>query len=244
MNVRIKKAASASRHRAPNATKVPNATKHGAFAHIAILPGEDPHEFERLHRGLVDEWHPNGPSEEDAVLTMAVGMWRKARLQKFRWVQLYCGRSEPTHPFYDHEFALRTFCNGIKLNPELIETGLAVLPQKTADQLREKFPRENFESTAAWIAAMTKEVESAMLPGVQKADNLPVELLLDRSAMFLTEEEFNKELAAEERIDGMTDRAMKRLIQAKGIKELLYRAPAPENGKVITSKANKDSNGK
>ena len=57
--------------------------KHGAFAKTAILPGEDPREFEELHSALIEEWAPVGPTEEDAVLSIAKGVWRKRRLQKF-----------------------------------------------------------------------------------------------------------------------------------------------------------------
>jgi hypothetical protein len=61
-----------------------HAVKHGAFAKTAILPGEDPQEFEELHSALMEEWAPVGPTEEDAVLSIAKGVWRKGRAQKFR----------------------------------------------------------------------------------------------------------------------------------------------------------------
>ena len=64
--------------------KHPNALKHGAFAKTAIIPGEDPQEFEELHSALIEEWGHVGPTEEDAVLTVAKGIWRKRRLQKSR----------------------------------------------------------------------------------------------------------------------------------------------------------------
>src|SRR5215471_9621518 len=58
-----------------------NALKHGVFAETIILPGEDPKDFEQLHRDLIKEWSPSGPAERDAVLTLAKCMWRKRRLQ-------------------------------------------------------------------------------------------------------------------------------------------------------------------
>src|SRR5262245_44599111 len=63
--------------------KQPNALKHGAFTQMAILPGEDIRAFEKLHMDLIEEWHPIGPTEQDAVLTIAKGIWRKARIQGF-----------------------------------------------------------------------------------------------------------------------------------------------------------------
>jgi hypothetical protein len=53
----------------------PNAYKHGVFASMAIVPGEDPREFEELHSALVEEWTPAGATEQDAVLTIAKGVW-------------------------------------------------------------------------------------------------------------------------------------------------------------------------
>jgi len=54
----------------PSKTR-PSALQHGARAETLILPGEDPHEFDRLHRGLIKEWFPSGPAEKDAVFTLA-----------------------------------------------------------------------------------------------------------------------------------------------------------------------------
>ena len=67
-----------------------NALKHGVFSPITILPGEDPREFSALHSETVKEWAPIGPTEEDAVLSIAKGIWRKRRLQKFRLGQSFC----------------------------------------------------------------------------------------------------------------------------------------------------------
>ena len=60
-----------------------NAFKHGAFARMAFLPWEDRQEFARLHAALNMEWMPDGPTERDAVFSIAKGMWRKRRMQYF-----------------------------------------------------------------------------------------------------------------------------------------------------------------
>src|SRR5262249_18088781 len=54
-------------------------------AEMQILPGEDPGEFQRLHQALIEEWNPLGPIEDDAVLTLAIDLWRKRRFR--RWQQ-------------------------------------------------------------------------------------------------------------------------------------------------------------
>jgi hypothetical protein len=62
---------------------MPSAIKHGAYRG-KLLPGEDVAEFERLHRDIVAEFCPNGPVEEDIVLTIAKLIWRKNNLHKVR----------------------------------------------------------------------------------------------------------------------------------------------------------------
>jgi hypothetical protein len=61
-----------------------NAVKHGVFAEVVILPGEDVREFEELHQSLINEYNPDGPSELDAVCTLAKCVWRKRRLARYQ----------------------------------------------------------------------------------------------------------------------------------------------------------------
>src|SRR3981081_3145501 len=57
-----------------------NAWKHGGYSNLGVLPGENPQEFNRLHQSLIAEYEPSGPTECDAVLSVATCMWRKSRL--------------------------------------------------------------------------------------------------------------------------------------------------------------------
>src|SRR5947209_10922982 len=75
-----------------------NALKHGVFAKLVILPWEDPEEFRRLHAALIAEWNPVGPTEEDAVFTIAKGMWRKRRMQFFLENDMERCSTYPDHP--------------------------------------------------------------------------------------------------------------------------------------------------
>jgi hypothetical protein len=59
-----------------------NAVKHGAFAEVVILPGEDAKEFERLHQSLINEWKPDGPAELDAVWTLTKCLWGSSDISK------------------------------------------------------------------------------------------------------------------------------------------------------------------
>ena len=75
----------------------PNAQKHGVFAATAILPGEDHKEFQKLLCDLLMEWNPNGPTEEEAVLSIAKAIWRKRRVQAFLDIQVAKNRFDPSH---------------------------------------------------------------------------------------------------------------------------------------------------
>jgi hypothetical protein len=81
--------------------KHPNALQHGVFTSVAILPGEHPREFAALLLSLIEEWEPMGPTENDAVVTIANGMWRKARLQKFLRAKILECKFDASHPAYD-----------------------------------------------------------------------------------------------------------------------------------------------
>jgi RAB protein geranylgeranyltransferase component A len=67
------------------------------YAEPAFLPGEDPEEFTKLYSRLIDEWKPVGPTEEDAVLSVATGMWRKRRVQKYLETKIMKYRCDPEH---------------------------------------------------------------------------------------------------------------------------------------------------
>jgi hypothetical protein len=56
------------------------AVKHGAYSATAVLPGENPTEFEKLHRDLIAEYAPSGVHEQHIVRKMARLIWRRENL--------------------------------------------------------------------------------------------------------------------------------------------------------------------
>ena len=66
----------------------PSTLKHGAYSGTTLLPGEDPDDFKKLHDGLIAEFAPVGPLEEDVVATMARLTWRKKNLATYRLAEL------------------------------------------------------------------------------------------------------------------------------------------------------------
>ena len=49
---------------------------------------------------------PVGPTEHDAVYSIAMGMWRKRRMQHWVSSQLLDRRLDPEHAGYDEVYAL------------------------------------------------------------------------------------------------------------------------------------------
>ena len=68
----------------PEFRKIPPALKHAGYAATAVLPGEDPAAFEKLHQDLIAELRPDGALENDTVATIARLTWRKQNLGTIR----------------------------------------------------------------------------------------------------------------------------------------------------------------
>jgi hypothetical protein len=225
----------------PRRTPILRVVKHGAFAKTAILPGEDPKEFEKLHSALIEEWSPVGPTEEDAVLDIAKGMWRKRRLQKFIHAEIEICRSDREHPSYDEAEGLRTLLNIIEDAPP------SDLSEEEADSIKQFISRavesntpsyiatmlegwrsgKEFESLSAWLAKLRSYIRF-LLRAVEGRGKDP-DLLLHLSAKVHTPDAVNHELAVDERIDAMIDRAVKCLVQAKAMKQMLA-STSPRGG--------------
>lgn len=79
-----------------------NALKHGAFSAIQFLPWENPGDFEQLRQELWNEHKPEGPSQEDAVDTIAHCIWRKRRVRQLRKLEALAKLSRAeNHVFHE-----------------------------------------------------------------------------------------------------------------------------------------------
>ena len=59
-----------------------NALKHGAFSKAFVIEDEDPSEFQALRKELVRDWRPEGASQREYVLAIAMWMWRRRRVTR------------------------------------------------------------------------------------------------------------------------------------------------------------------
>jgi hypothetical protein len=206
--------------------KRPNAHKHGVFAATAILPGEDEREFEELHSALVEEWLPAGATEEDAVLSIAKSVWRKRRVQRFLEVQLMNNRLDPNHPSYVESLGLIGMADAMKLLPGtgFRDYASSYLRADTIEYLERKVQRSKFTSTLAWEEAVIAEINSLRRQNIEIGPVAAQIIRLNESAATVSGNLFKQELALDERLDAMIDRAVKRLIQTKAMKQMLRQA--------------------
>lgn len=79
--------------------KFPPAFKHGGYARTILFPGEDQAAYKRLYDGIVAEFAPVGPVEEDIVKELADNVWRKQNLRIFRVAKLARYQYDA---FFDH----------------------------------------------------------------------------------------------------------------------------------------------
>jgi hypothetical protein len=204
--------------------KQPNAFKHGVFSRTTIVPGEDSEEFEALYSELIQEWMPDGATEEDAVLSIAKAIWRKRRAQRFLEIQLTKNTMDPSHASYDEQFGLNIFMGFLRADPVAAfkEYASRCLRVDKVELLKSKFPRSNYESSEEWANALINEIESVLLMGSVLEDHPFAKLgSLFLSAATFTDDFFDQELRLDERLEIMIDRAVKRLIQTKAIKQML-----------------------
>jgi hypothetical protein len=211
--------------------KRPNALKHGVFAATAILPGEDRREFEELHTSLIKEWQPEGPTEEDTVKDLAKLIWRKDRLQRLLQIQLTKNSLDQNHSTYDEELALKVFANVVAQTPETAfeEWTRCLRPERTR-QLLEKCPRAKFKTPAEWVAAVVDEINSLMLETIVPVPEILQVDRLGASASLFSDDLLKQELILDGHLSALIDRAVKRLVQIKAMKQMLAAAQINRSG--------------
>src|SRR2546423_14111266 len=120
-----------------------------------------------------------GPTENDAVVSIANGMWRKARLQKFLRAKILECKFDASHPAYDEPRTLRAFSADLEFADcldELLSSPL--LSEKRKEHFKRKFP------------------------SLERCDE-PVEGSFLEATTIVGLDDFKNEIALEERIDAM-----------------------------------------
>jgi hypothetical protein len=190
--------------------------KLGADAKFAILPGENPIEFEILRGQLAEELAPDGPLEEDLVLTIAKCIWRKRRYQNLLLAKTIATHFEPKQKEHHEERqALDTFYRAISyaMSFEEVQQSLdqlgACAPHFAAHLLFE-YPRGNFRESEEWVRAMQELNERLMLSITLR------EVAVTPAA--ITDDVFARELEFEARSDRTIEQTLDRLEKVKAAK--------------------------
>ncbi len=198
-----------------------NAFKHGAFAQDLVLPGEHPKEFEDLHQGLIDEWKPDGPVEEDAVLSLAKCIMSKRRIDNFyRNEAQFAG----DHPYELELIKIDRIWRTLKVVKtfEHATEIIGCLPWLMRTELEKHVPKARFGTNAeAWIEKLVSHLE-LLIDGLEAAHYLS-----EKSSKFQAEraaklrELTEKKVALDDRVDALIDKTFKRLVQLKTYKDVV-----------------------
>ncbi len=205
--------------------KRPNAQRHGIFSASALIPGEDPKEFQNLQDGLIEEWSPDGTTEAELVLSMAMAIWRKRRARRFQEFRLLRKNLDPADQAYDENLALTFFKIALVTDPNnAFETCRTSLREQKVEHLRRTYSRSKFETAEEWVKAICADIDTKK---PKAADAKHREMLnskeLMNSALALTPELFQQDVDLDEQLDAMRDRGVKRLIELKAMKQMLDR---------------------
>jgi hypothetical protein len=139
-----------------------NALKHGIFSDAALIPGEDPREFDELLAGSMEEWKPSGPTLRDAVVELADLKWKLRRLRKYIQTRLSAMTLNPRSSSFNETYGNVMFIHYLRSEPETCfdEHAKKYLRAKRIDHLKQKFPRSNYQATAEWVNAIIGEILS------------------------------------------------------------------------------------
>jgi hypothetical protein len=194
-----------------------NAWKHGGYSNLGVLPGEDPEEFDRFHRSLIEEFEPSGPTECDIVLSLANSMWRKSRLNIYAlaaearkiWGDVFDNRD---NPYWSIDVGL--------LKKFMQETERLRNVLSIAEELR-KADKEGLphlvQFTKDCAACLNADEEKQLEMQQEGIDGLRLAALGEQ----ITMEALINEIELNGRLDARIDRLMKRLFQVKAAKQMI-----------------------
>jgi hypothetical protein len=172
-------------------------------------------------------------------------MWLKRRSQKFARAKVVANSLDPKHPAFDEARGLITFGAFVCSEPETAFGKYArkYLRADKIDYLKQKLPRQNFESAADWALAVAEEIKSVLLRKTPSFATLEQEEKLDQATaplrseaieahLFVTtihaSEFLEHDLNQRERLDARISRLTKELIEMKTMKQMLRRTSKDE----------------
>jgi len=113
-----------------------------------------------------------------------------------------------------------------KLDGQFLELSISMLGGEPSKHLKREVPKENYPTTPEWVQAVKREVDEVLLPRARAEMDSP-DHLAAKAAEFITTDRILEDLALEERLDAMVDRAMRRLAQMKFMKQISASSERP-----------------
>jgi hypothetical protein len=106
-----------------------------------------------------------------------------------------------------------------RLDGQFLELSINMLGGEPSAHLKREVPKKNYSTTPEWVQAVKREVDEVLLPRARAEMDSP-DYLAAKAAEFITTDRILEDLALEERLDAMVDRAMRRLAQMKFMKQV------------------------
>src|SRR6478609_1294614 len=94
-----------------------------------------------------------------------------------------------------------------------------MLGEEFSTHLEREVPQEKYPTIPEWVQAVKREVDDVLLPRARAEMDSP-DYLAAKAAEFITTDRILEDLALEEGLDAMADRAMRRLAQIKFMKQI------------------------
>jgi hypothetical protein len=202
------------------------ALKHGGYSKELILPGEDPEEFESSYQELIAEYKPNGASEKEAILTLALNYWQKRRVN--RW---YCDEAAwlSEHAVIDE---IQSFEWHLKFldSADTIQYAHFVIRQFPERYLRVMLPELNkpkFSDEKKEIQRLQNLMLEFIALDEYKTDFEKDTLRFKAEAGRLLRELTENKIATEVRLDSQIDKTIKRFAQLKTLKQVIQMQALP-----------------
>ena len=214
--------------------RIKNALVHGIYSSDIVLPWEKCEDFDKLLKGLREDFSPQGTTENRIVFDLALLYWKKARVN--RLTQFLVRQSPPGAQIAaSGKRTTKSLCAHFDVR-RIDETPDFDVPMKQVESLKSLIIEEGNN--------LPEEVKNRHLEKVLSAQKVIADL---RSAMAGPAEtvmagdlssllgELAKSTELEARLDGMIDRTIQRLVAAKELKRvyapavLIASKPAEDN---------------
>jgi hypothetical protein len=202
------------------ASKKRNALKRGANVDEVMLWDEKYKDYESLRTGLNQEYTPDGSTEEYLVQTILDLLWRRRRLDRHgrittqkRLNEIFEANDRSGH--IDVLLRLAPEFNEAT-TAEQVEALLARLDPIYSGTILEYWPLQTGEDAGAWGPNIAAGIVSTWKPEPCCGGD-------DAFLEVIDLDELDISLARIERLDAMIDRAIKRLMQVKTMKQMYGR---------------------